>query len=393
MLMMIKRTAHDTLLRLSKGFPIVSITGPRQSGKSTLAKMAFPDKPYLTFDDVRIAEAARKDPMGLLAAYPDGCIIDEAQKAPDVFPYLKLVADREPVMGRFIITGSQQFHLMETITESLAGRVANITLLPFSVQELEQEGRLPENPDTLALTGFYPPLYDRAVSHEDWYQAYVSSYVMRDISALIQVSSMNAFQTFLIACAVRSGEVFNLTSIAQDCGISVITARKWLSILQTSSLICLIYPYMKNFGKRMIKSPKLYFLDTGLLCYLLNIADEQGYIKSPSRGHVVESMACAELMKACLNRGRPADLSFWRDSAGNEVDFIMQRKGEPYALEVKASRGPSADFTKGIRRLQDIAKPEQFSGKVLYLGDITFMQHDMEFVSWRKWGSIGYDGE
>lgn len=286
---MIQRTAEATLHRLAKGFPVICVTGPRQSGKTTLAKKAFPDKPYISLEDPDIARIAREDPRGLLDGYKDGLILDEVQAVPEIFQYLKTAVDKDPVPGRYIVTGSHQFNLIEGVTESLAGRAAFVTLYPFSVQELKGAGiPLAETFETL-LKGFYPPVYDRDVTVYDWYTNYISSYIERDVRSVVNVKDLGQFQTFVKMCASRVGQLVNLSALAQDCGITHNTAKSWISVLESSGIVFLLKPYHNNYGKRLVKSPKLYFVDTGVACRLLGIKDAEQLFMHPNRGSIFKT--------------------------------------------------------------------------------------------------------
>lgn len=292
---MIQRTAEKTLHRLAKGFPVICITGPRQSGKTTLAKATFQDKPYISLEDPDIAHLAREDPRGLLDSYKDGLILDEAQSVPEIFQYLKTAIDKDPVPGRYIVTGSHRFSLLEGVTESLAGRAAFVTLYPFSVQELKGAGKTLSDPFDTLLKGFYPPIYDREVTVYDWYTNYILSYIERDVRSVLNVKDLGQFQTFVKMCASRVGQLVNMSALAQDCGITHNTAKSWMSVLESSGIVFLLKPYYNNFGKRLVKSPKLYFIDTGVACRLLGIKDAEQLFLHPSRGiflKVLSSQKC-----------------------------------------------------------------------------------------------------
>lgn len=244
---MIKRTAHDTLLRLAKGFPVIAITGPRQAGKTTLAKSAFPGKTYLTLEDPDTRLLAESDPRGLLSRHPDGLILDEVQRAPQLFSYLQGFVDEQMVPGKYVLTSSQQFGLLSGITQSLAGRVGLVQLLPFAINELDSSDKLPADMDRLMLRGMYPPLYDRKLDPADWFPAYVNTYIERDVRQLINVRNLSAFQRFIRMCAARTGQLLNLSSLASDCGITHNTAAAWISVLEASYIIFLLRPHFTNF--------------------------------------------------------------------------------------------------------------------------------------------------
>jgi len=356
---MIPRVAEKTLHRYARGFPVICITGPRQSGKTTLAKLAFPKKQYFSLEDPDTLLLARSDPRGFLDQWPDGLILDEAQYLPEIFKYVKAMVDNDPKPGRYIITGSQQFNLMEKITESLAGRASFLTLLPFSLSELALAAKAgsplnAENPWELIIKGLYPSLYDRDVSPQDFYSAYITSYVERDIRQLVNVKDLNTFQSFIKFCAARTGGVLNLSSLALDCGITHNTAKAWISVLSISGIIFLLRPYYKNFGKRLIKSPKLYFTDPGLACRLLGIQTAEQLFLSPMRGSLFEGFVISELIKNRLNRGDNPELWFWRDNSGMEIDCLIGEAEKLVALEIKSGKTFNDEMTSGLEHWSKI---------------------------------------
>lgn len=356
---MIPRIAEKTLRRYAKGFPVICITGPRQSGKTTLAKMTFPQKRYFSLEDPDVALLVRSDPRGFLQTWPEGLILDEAQYVPELFTYIKTIADMDPKPGKFVITGSQQFNLMEKITESLAGRAALLTLLPFSLSELsavelwQELGG--EDPWKLMLKGLYPPLYDRDISSRDFYSAYIASYVERDLRQLVNVKDLGTFHIFIKFCAARSGGILNLSSLAADCGITHNTARAWISVLEISGIIFLLRPYFKNFGKRLVKSPKLYFTDPGLACRLLGIQTVEQLFLNPLRGSLFEGFIISEILKNRLNRGETPDMWFFRDNSGMEIDLLLGDGEKLFAIELKSGKTFNEDMTSGLMRWQKIS--------------------------------------
>lgn len=380
---MIQRSAHETVLRLAKGFPVICISGPRQSGKTTLARSTFPDKPYLSLEDPDIKLLAKEDPRGLLEQYADGVILDEAQEVPEIFTYLKTIVDEDPKPGKFIVTGSSQYNLLSGVAESLAGRAAFVTLLPFSYQELVAAGRAKDDLYTTLLKGLYPPLYSRDLTPYDWYTAYISSYLERDVRSVLAVKDLSIFQTFLKMTASRVGQLINLSALAQDCGITHNTAKAWLSVLQSSGIIYLLPPYFKNFGKRLVKTPKLYFLDPGLLCRLLQITDQEQLFLHPNRGNIFESFVVSEMLKRRFNEGSPADLYFWRDNVGTEVDIVYEEGTFLKACESKSGKTFSPDFTATLQTWMTFsrAKPEDCS--VIYGGDLSFSYKGVQVRTWK----------
>jgi Predicted ATPase (AAA+ superfamily) len=382
---MIPRTAESTLHRLAEGFPVICISGPRQSGKTTIAKKAFPDKPYISLEDPDIALLAREDPRGLLDSYKDGVILDEAQAVPEIFQYLKTAVDKDPVPGRYIVTGSHQFNLLAGVTESLAGRAAFLTLYPFSMQELKNAGLQLSDPFETLLKGFYPPVYDRKVTTYDWYTNYIASYIERDVRSVVNVKDFGQFQTFVKMCASRVGQLVNLSSLALDCGIATNTAKSWLSVLESSGIVFLLKPYHKNFGKRLVKTPKLYFVDTGLVCRLLGIKDSEQLFMHPNRGNIFESYVVTEMLKARLNEGVIPDLYFWRDNIGTEIDVVYEEGSEIRAVEIKSGKTFSSEFTRGLEAWMRYSGSAPETCSVVYGGDIELMVNG---IGLRKWDSV-----
>ena len=382
---MIPRIAEKTLRRYAKGFPVICITGPRQSGKTTLAKLAFPRKKYLSLEDPDIALLARSDPRGFLEAWPNGLVLDEAQYVPELFKYIKTMVDKNPKPGKYIITGSQQFNLMEKVTESLAGRAAFLTLLPFSISELESAELCGEEPFEIMLKGLYPPLYDRDISAGDFYSAYITSYVERDIRQLVNVKDLSAFQKFIKFCAARTGGILNLSSLAADCGITHNTAGAWLSALEISGIIFLLRPYFNNFGKRLIKSPKFYFTDPGLACRLLGIQTREQLFLNPLRGGLFESFIIAELVKNRLNQGHNPGIWFWRDNTGMEIDCLIEENNKLLAIEIKSGKTFSEDMTDGLQHWGRIS--EGSAGKrefaLVYAGSQKSSYKEIKLVPWK----------
>jgi uncharacterized protein len=365
---MIDRRAAQTLRRLSRGFPVVAITGPRQSGKTTLARAVFPQKPYVSLESPDVRAFAQSDPRGFLANYPDGAILDEVQHCPELFSYLQEQVDRERRMGQFVLTGSQQFGLRSRITQSLAGRVGLVQLLPFSAGELADAGRLPAELDTVLYTGAWPPLYDRDLRPADWYPAYVATYLERDLHQLIHVRDLSAFQRFLRLCAGRTGQLLNLSAIAIECGITHNTAKAWVAVLESSYIVHLLRPHHRNFAKRLVKAPKLYFCDTGLACWLLGIQEPGQLALHPHRGALFENWVVAELLKGRLNRGLASNLHFWRDGAGNEVDVLIDHGQRLQPVEVKSGMTVVPDWFSGLHRWCALAGEEAHKPMLVHGG-------------------------
>ena len=385
---MIKRTAHDTVMRLAKGFPVVAINGPRQSGKTTLARSAFPGKTYLTLEDPDTRLLAESDPRGLLSRHPDGLILDEAQRAPQLFSYLQGFVDEHPVPGKYVLTGSQQFGLLSGISQSLAGRVGLVQLLPFSMTELDSAKMLPEELDRLMLCGMYPPLYDRELDPADWFPAYVNTYVERDVRQLINVRELSAFQRFIKMCAGRTGQLLNLSALAADCGITHNTAAAWISVLEASYIIFLLRPHFANFNKRLVKTPKLYFLDTGLAAWLLGIRAPEQLSYHAQRGALFENLVVTEFLKGRLNRGQQPDLYFWRDSKGLEIDLLLDEGISFKPVEIKSGQTVAADFLTALKKWCVLSGTPDRPAVLVYGGEQELANHNVSIVPWRKLGSL-----
>jgi len=304
--------------------------------------------PYLSLEDPDTLELASSDPRGFLHLYRDGLVIDEAQRAPKLFSYLQTLSDEAPRPGRFILTGSQQFGLLSRISQSLAGRVGILQLLPFAVEELNAASIPLPDLDQLLFQGLYPALYDRPVSPAQWHSSYVMTYVERDLRQMLNVRDLAAFQRFLRMCAARIGQLLNLSSLALDCGITHNTARSWLSILEASYVVFLLQPHFRNFGKRLVRSPKLYFYDAGLAAWLLNIQDAAHLALHPQREGLFECLIASELLKCRFNKGLPPNLYFWRNNKGDEIDLIVDRGEELIPVEIKSGRTLNADFFSAL---------------------------------------------
>ncbi|MHB8090053.1 MAG: ATP-binding protein [Syntrophales bacterium] len=381
---MIPRTAQKTILRMAEGFPIVAITGPRQSGKTTLAKLTFPEKPYLSLEDPDVRDMAESDPRGLLASFPKGVILDEAQRAPQLFSYLQTKVDEQIVPGMFVLTGSQQFGLMTGIAQSLAGRVGLIHLLPFSVNELSSVRQLPGSLDELLVRGLYPPLYDHNILPVDWFSGYIATYIERDARQLINVRDLSAFQRFVKMCAARTGQILNLSSLASDCGITHNTAASWISVLEASYLIHLLRPHHRNFNKRLIKAPKLYFLDVGLAAGLLGIHTPEQLIFHAQRGAIFETFIIAEFLKNRFNQGLPSNLYYWRDSKGLEIDLLLEDGEKLHAIEIKSGQTIASDFFHSLKLWGKLAGQTDLPAWLIYGGDKALINENISVVPWRN---------
>jgi uncharacterized protein len=373
---------------MARGFPVIAITGPRQSGKSTLARETFPLHPYVTLEDTDTRSIALADPRRFLARFPEGAVFDEVQRAPELLSYLQGRVDAAQRPGEFIVTGSQQFGLMDGITQSLAGRAGLLQLLPLSHTELRQSASAGASLEEAMWRGGYPALHAqfRDLPPQTWFASYVATYLERDVRQVLNISNLALFQRFVLMCAARSGQLLNLNSLAADCGISQPTARQWLTVLQASYVLTLLPPYHRNFGKRLVKTPKLYFLDTGLLCHLLRIPDALALQTHAMRGAIFETWVVTEVIKHRYNQGLSADLYFWRDNHGTEVDLVFEDAGRLQAVEIKSGTTFVMDWLGSARRWKTMVGVDAAQPIVLYGGAESFDLADAQVVSWRGLG-------
>ena len=379
---MIPRKGSSTLLRLSKGFPIVAITGPRQSGKTTLAKAFFHEKPYISLENLDERNFAINDPKRFLARFKNGAILDEVQRCPELLSWLQTLVDDRKIMGDFVLTGSAQLDLMSKMNQSLAGRIGRLELLPFAGNELLCNV-LPNSLNELLLTGGYPALYDREISTNDWFSNYVATYVERDIRNVLAIQDLNRFQRFLRLCAARSAQLLNLSSLANDCDISSVTAKQWLSVLEATYVVKIIHPYFNNFGKRLVKTPKLYFIDTGLMAWLLGIKEVNQLDIHPSRGNLFENWVVTELLKETYNQGHPIDLYFWRDHSGFEMDIIRDTALGLQAIDVKSGSTFQMDWCKNVVHWKKIQQTETLVPQIIFGGEGNDLRYQCQAIGWK----------
>lgn len=384
---MLARQIEQILPEVARTFPVIAIVGPRQSGKTTLCRNFFSHLPYITFESPDNKERFDADPRGFLANYETGAVFDEAQKCPELFSYLQEIVDGSTQMGRFVLTGSQQFRLDSGISQSLAGRVASFRLLPFSVSELsanrDYAAQLSElSLDASLLKGFYPPIYDRRPNETLWYGNYIQTYVERDVRSLLNVSDLSTFQRFIRLCAARTGQLVNFSEIGEQAGVSHNTIKAWISILETSCILFLLRPYHTNFSKRLVKTPKLYFYDTGLLCWLLSIKDPSQLNLHPMRGAIFESFVISEFLKKKFNRGEANNLYFWRDQNGNEIDLLVDGVTGQTPIEIKSGMTFKSDYCKQVRKWENISG-SSVQPVVIYGGDAAFEHQGCSVLPWR----------
>lgn len=384
---MINRDLRSVLVKMAKQFPVVSLMGPRQSGKTTLAKDTFKNYAYVSLEDLDSRLFAISDPRSFLASvdHREGVIIDEIQEVPELLSYMQGIVDQNDRPGFFIITGSQNFLLYEKITQTLAGRIALLTLLPLSVNELKNSGFLAKDLDEVLLKGSYPRPFARSIDYQDWFSNYISTYVEKDVRQVLKINDVVTFQRFIKVCAARVGSILNYTDIARDCDISLNTAKAWISVLESSYIIKLLYPYHKNFNKRVIKSPKLYFYDTAIICALLGIRNKEGLNIHPMRGHIFESFIVSELFKYAFNINQIPAVYFWRDVKGHEIDVIIEKSFDSLIpLEIKSRMTYSDDFFKGLNTWEKISEQKEVPSYVIYAGKENWKKKQGEVFSWEN---------
>jgi len=384
----IKRTIESSIKYYAKKYPVLAVTGPRQSGKTTMLKTMFPKYTYISLENPDLREFATTDPNGFFKYYSGNLILDEIQQTPALFSYIQTLVDASGKMGQFILSGSQNFHLMQHITQSLAGRVALFKLLPFDFEELQQANLLPDNYEEILVKGSYPAIFDRALSSKVFYANYLQTYVEKDLKQLIDVRDLRQFRNFISLCAARSGQLVNLNSLGNECGISQPTAKAWLSVLESSYIVFLLQPYHVNFNKRIVKTPKLYFYDTGLLCHLLKITNPQSIQLHPLKGSLFENLIVAEAFKQNDHKYLHADFCFWRDASGNEVDLLVEHNEKLSIVEIKASSTIKNEHFKGLNYFGALEGSNVKSKNLIYTGALNQKRSQLNVVSWKETGAI-----
>ncbi len=382
---MFTRNIDERLRYFASKLPVITILGPRQSGKTTIAKATFPEHIYISFEDIDRRLFASSDPRRFLREYENahGLILDEIQHVPDLLSYIQTYVDQEKKNGYFILTGSQNFLVMQTISQTLAGRMAVLTLLPLSIQEL-LENNLIKTYEQALFYGGYPRIFEQQLLPNEWYPAYILNYIERDARQITQLVDLGAFQRFIKLCAGRTGQLINISSLATDAGVNTQTAKSWLSILQASYIIVLLQPHFTNFSKRLIKSPKLYFLDTGVACNLLEIRSEQDLTTHYLRGGLFESMIISELHKQYYNRGIQPGLYFWRDSHGHEMDCIIDRGSKLTPIEIKAGETIDTSYFDGLEYWNTLSQSDPEQGYVIYGGKENQSRSKGNVISWKS---------
>ena len=392
---MIKRALEVKLRDAAEHYPVVTLTGPRQSGKTTILRNTFPAYHYVSLEEPDERAFARSDPRGFLSRYKTEVIFDEVQRAPDLFSYIQTNVDENDAPGRFILSGSQNFLLLGSVSQTLAGRTSILHLMPFTKREIENREELtlerlfddpPETSSTdlfrMVFTGFYPRIHDKNLEPQGWYSDYFQTYIQRDVRDLVQVGDAEVFIRFVRLCAGRVGQLLSLSSLAADCGISHTTARRWLSILESSFIVYRLMPHYKNFSKRLIKSPKLYFLDCGLLCYLLRIKTPEDLQISPFRGAVFESFCISEFLKSAYHRKMEPDLFFWRDSTGHEIDLLIETSGALVPFEIKSGETFNESFLDGLFYWQKLSGVNNDNATVLFGGNRKMKYKGINVIPW-----------
>lgn len=385
---MIQRQAKAKLVQLASTFKAVAVTGPRQTGKTTLVKQVFKNKPYVSLENPDTRRFAQEDPRGFLDTYANGAVLDEIQRVPELFSYLQEILDNSREKGRFILTGSNNFLMQQNIAQSLAGRIATLHLLPFSLHELKKGRKLPAEDDALMLKGFYPPLYDQMMNPGDWTRNYIRTYIEKDVRRIKNIADLIVFERFLHLLAGRNGQEFNASTLSVESGVDVKTVQSWIGILESSFIIYLLRPYHRNFNKTIVKRPKLYFYDTAVVCYLLGIRNRSHLTSHPLRGAIFEGMVMTELLKTRLNAGREVDLFFWRDKTGHEIDAVLEQGKKMMPVEIKSGKTIQPEFFKNIDYWQKLSGMKK--SIVLYAGKAGQKRSDgKEIWNWRDFEKAG----
>ncbi|PIZ66683.1 AAA family ATPase [Candidatus Roizmanbacteria bacterium CG_4_9_14_0_2_um_filter_39_13] len=384
--MIIHRAIEDTLKRQFGTFPIIALTGPRQAGKTTLLKDIFSQIPYVSLEDLDTRSFAREDPRGFLTTHSPPVIFDEVQHVPELFSYIQTKSDEERKTGQYILSGSQHFLLLDNISQSLAGRAGILHLLPFTMQEVEHLDTFPVRYEDLIYRGLYPRIWDiESLEPSIWYRSYIKTYLERDVRSIKEVTDLSQFHKFLKLCAGRTGQILNLSALANDTGITHNTARSWISVLETSFVVFLLKPYYKNFNKQITKSPKLYFYDAGLATSLLGIESPQQIITHPLKGALFETMIVSEFIKYQMNTQR-SDVGFYlRDKTGHEIDYLAkQAGGDSIAVEIKAGKTVSSDYFENLRYWDGMTQEGIGKNYVVYGGDQIQKRTEGSVLPWKK---------
>lgn len=379
---MYKREISNSILSASKKMPVIVLTGPRQSGKTTIVKSLFNSYQYVNLEYPDLREYAQNDPRGFLHQYKQGLIIDEIQHVPELFSYIQAIVDEKPENGKYILTGSQNFLFLQSVSQSLAGRAAIFYLLPLSISELSITDQYYHDYEDYIFKGFYPRIYDQNLNPTHWLLNYIQTYLERDVRQIINIKDLAKFQLLLRICVGRIGQMINFSALSNEIGVDSKTIKSWMSILETSFIIYFLNPYFKNFNKRLVKTPKLYFHDTGLACALLDIKSVEQLNQHYLKGSLFENMIISEFQKEMYNQGNRQLFYFWRDNTGNEIDCIFEKGSEIVPIEIKSSRTIQPSFFKGLNFWQKISGQSN-TAYLIYGGDLTQKRNNIEIIGWK----------
>lgn len=383
---LVQRTLHD----YAQGYPVIALVGPRQAGKTTLARAAFPEKPYVSLENPTELARYYTDPEGFLSAYPEGAILDEVQRAPNILSYLQGIVDETKIMGMYVLTGSQQLGVMDGVSQSLAGRVALVEVLPFGRRELEQVDLAPRTLEDSIIKGAYPVIYDRSVDPGRWYADYLATYVQRDVRQVLRVRDLAQFGAFLSMCAAHVGQQINYQRWGADLGLDGKTLRGWFSVLEATYVTFRLRPHYRNFRKRVVKTPKLYFWDTGVASRLLDISHSEQLSNHPLRGGLVENWVITELLKGRAQRGLPGNLFYWRADSGLEIDVIAEHGITLQPIEIKSTTTAHPKIASSLQKWMGIAGDHGEAGTVVYTGKVV---HNIQGINYLPWTQITHLAE
>lgn len=378
--MIIPRLLEKKVLQLSKQYPVVTITGPRQSGKTTLCKIVFKNKPYVSMENLDIRRFAEKDPVGFLKQFSKGAVLDEVQRTPDLLSYIQTIVDNKNKEGMFILTGSNNFQLLDSVNQSLAGRTALVHLLPFSFIELHRNKTQQIDLDSMIYKGFYPRIFDKNLNPTEALSFYTTTYIERDVRSLINVKDLSKFELFLKLCAAKTGQILNLSNLGAECGINHNTAKSWLSVLESSYIIFLLRPHHNNLKKRLVKAPKLYFIDVGLAVFLLDIQNKKHLSNHPLRGALFETFIISEFLKSRFNKVLPNNLYYFRDNAGHEIDLILDSGDRIIPIEIKSSETISSDFFKNLSFYSKLNSKQVKKTLLIYAGKLSYKEKKCQIL-------------
>jgi uncharacterized protein len=384
---MYSRCIVDELIETAAHYPVVALLGPRQSGKTTIVTAVFKDKAYVSLEDPDERLLAETDPRAFLARFPKGAILDEVQRVPELLSYIQTIVDKAGQNGLFILTGSHQMQLQASISQSLAGRIGLLSLYPLSMAELKL-ANIELTLDSQILHGFYPRVYNEHLNPTKAYRNYLHTYVEKDVRAISEIKNLVLFQKFLKLCAGRIGRILDYTSLSSEVGVSVNTITHWLSVLEASFLIFRLTPYYENLGKRVIKSPKLYFTDVGLAAYLLEIETLSQLERDPLRGHLFENLVVMELVKNRINQGLDPNLYYFRDSNQNEVDVVFRRGNQLVPVEIKSAKTFNKSFLKGIKYFKNLLGDRVEAAYLIYAGEAEQALGDVKLINYKNLGEV-----